>query len=203
MVAPLEIVYRPIADLIPYVRNSRTHSDAQIAQIAASIREFGWTNPVLTDGQRGVIAGHGRILAARKLGIEQVPCIELAHMSAAQKRAYVIADNQLAANASWDLDMLRVEVGDLTTEGFDVSLLGFDSDFMESLMAPAVTEGITDPDEVPDVPRGEPASVPGDLWIMGRHRLVCGDCTVVDVIDRVMPEKKADLCLHEHAGQCR
>lgn len=114
-----------VADLVPYARNSRTHSDAQVAQIAASIREFGFTNPVLVDGANGVIAGHGRILAARKLGMDTVPVIELAHLSEAQKRAYVIADNKLALNAGWDDEMLRLEISDLTDVGFDVSLLGF------------------------------------------------------------------------------
>jgi len=128
-----------IADLVPYARNSRTHSDAQVAQIAASIREFGFTNPVLVDGANGVIAGHGRILAARKLGMETVPVIELAHLSEAQKRAYVIADNKLALNAGWDDEMLRLEISDLTDVGFDVSLLGF-SDEELALMDPEESE---------------------------------------------------------------
>jgi ParB-like chromosome segregation protein Spo0J len=121
----LAITYRPIAELIPYARNSRMHSDEQVAQIAASIREFGFTNPVLVDGGRGIIAGHGRVLAARKLEMEAVPTIELAHLSEAQKRAYVIADNKLALNAGWDADLLRVEVADLQVQDFDMALLGF------------------------------------------------------------------------------
>lgn len=129
----------PLADLIPYARNSRTHSDAQVAQIAASIREFGFTNPVLVDGENGVIAGHGRILAARKLGMDTVPVIELAHLSEAQKRAYVIADNKLALNAGWDDEMLRLEISELTDAGFDVSLLGF-SDEELALMDPEESE---------------------------------------------------------------
>ena len=128
-----------VADLIPYARNSRTHSDAQVAQIAASIREFGFTNPVLVDGANGVIAGHGRILAARKLGMDTVPVIELAHLSEAQKRAYVIADNKLALNAGWDDEMLRLEISELTDAGFDVSLLGF-SDEELALMEPEESE---------------------------------------------------------------
>jgi len=129
----------PLADLIPYARNSRTHSDAQVAQIAASIREFGFTNPVLVDGANGVIAGHGRILAARKLGMDTVPVIELAHLTEAQKRAYVIADNKLALNAGWDDEMLRLEISELTDAGFDVSLLGF-SDEELALMDPEESE---------------------------------------------------------------
>ena len=128
-----------VADLIPYARNSRTHSDAQVAQIAASIREFGFTNPVLVDGANGVIAGHGRILAARKLGMDTVPVIELAHLSEAQKGAYVIADNKLALNAGWDDEMLRLEISELTDAGFDVSLLGF-SDEELALMDPEQVE---------------------------------------------------------------
>ena len=162
-----------VADLIPYARNSRTHSDAQVAQIAASIREFGFTNPVLVDGANGVIAGHGRILAARKLGMDTVPVIELAHLSEAQKRAYVIADNKLALNAGWDDEMLRVEISDLTDAGFDVSLLGF-SDEELAMMDPEQVEGLTDEDAVPDVPE-TPVTVPGDVWLLGAH-FECSEC---------------------------
>lgn len=129
-----KIVYRPVDALIPYARNSRTHSDEQVAQIAASIREFGWTNPVLVDGENGVIAGHGRILAARKLGLDTVPCIELAHLSETQKRAYIIADNKLAENAGWDNELLALEIGDLKLEGFDLELLGFDQAALDDLV---------------------------------------------------------------------
>lgn len=125
-----------VADLIPYARNSRTHSDAQVAQIAASIREFGFTNPVLVDGDRGIIAGHGRVLAARKLGMSTVPVIELAHLTEAQKRAYVIADNKLALNAGWDDDMLRAEFEELSAEGFDLALTGFGADEIAALNVP-------------------------------------------------------------------
>lgn len=162
-----------VADLIPYARNSRAHSDAQVAQIAASIREFGFTNPVLVDGANGVIAGHGRILAARKLGMDTVPVIELAHLSEAQKRAYVIADNKLALNAGWDDEMLRIEISELTDAGFDVSLLGF-SDEELALMDPEQVEGLTDEDAVPDVPE-TPVTVPGDVWLLGAH-FECSEC---------------------------
>ena len=122
----LEVTYRPIESLIPYARNSRTHSDAQVAQIAASIREFGWTNPVLIDAEGGIIAGHGRIMAGRKLGIKEAPCIVLANLTDAKRRAYVIADNKLALNAGWDVELLKIELGDLKALDFDLSLTGFD-----------------------------------------------------------------------------
>ena len=123
----MQIQPRPIEGLIPYARNSRTHSDEQVAQIAASIREFGWTNPVLVDGDNGIIAGHGRVLAARKMGMAEVPCIELAHLSEAQKKAYIIADNKLALNAGWDNELLALELGELHAADFDMALLGFDA----------------------------------------------------------------------------
>ena len=124
----LKIKYKPVADLIPYARNSRTHSDAQVAQIAASIREFGWTNPILLDGENGIIAGHGRVLAAQKLGETQVPTIELSHMTDNQKKAYIIADNKLALNAGWDDAMLTLEISDLKDVGYDLQITGFSID---------------------------------------------------------------------------
>lgn len=130
----LTVVHRPVSGLIPYARNSRTHSDAQVAQIAASIREFGFTNPVLIGADGGIIAGHGRVMAARKLGMEDVPCIELGHLTPAQRRAYVIADNRLALNAGWDEDMLRLELGELGDLGVDLDLLGFSGDELQALM---------------------------------------------------------------------
>lgn len=140
--ADLTIVYRPLAELIRYARNARTHSEEQVAQIAASIREFGWTNPVLIDGQDGIIAGHGRVLAARKLGIDPVPCIELAGLSEAQRRAYLLADNKLALNAGWDEALLRVELADLRDMAFDLSLIGFSGIELET----ALGEPLDDPD---------------------------------------------------------
>ena len=130
----MQIQPRPIEGLIPYARNSRTHSDEQVAQIAASIREFGWTNPVLVDGENGIIAGHGRVLAARKLGMAEVPCIELAHLSEAQKKAYIIADNKLALNAGWDNELLALELGELHAADFDMALLGFDAGELSAAM---------------------------------------------------------------------
>jgi hypothetical protein len=140
-----------VADLVPYARNARTHSDAQVARIAASIREFGWTDPILVDGDRGVIAGHGRLLAARKLGMDAVPVIELSHLSEAQKRAYVLADNRLALDAGWDEDLLRVELGDLRGLGFDLELTGFGADEIGKILVDAAA-GLTDPDLVPEAP---------------------------------------------------
>jgi ParB-like chromosome segregation protein Spo0J len=132
----IEIQYKPTEDLIPYARNSRTHSAEQVAQIAASIREFGWTNPILIDGENGIIAGHGRVLAAYKLGETQVPTIELSHMSDTQKRAYIIADNKLALNAGWDNEMLALEIDDLKDAGFDLSFTGFTIDDINALKTP-------------------------------------------------------------------
>ena len=149
MTRPADLDQRPIAELIPYARNSRTHSDAQVAQIAASIREFGFTNPVLIDGDGGIIAGHGRVLAARKLKMAAVPVLVLDHLTDAQRRAYVIADNKLALNAGWDDEALRVEIEALTADGFDLSLTGFDQAELDALLAPEPTQGLTDPDETP------------------------------------------------------
>jgi DNA modification methylase len=173
-----------VADLVPYARNARTHSDTQVAQIAASIREFGFTNPILVDGERGVIAGHGRLLAARKLGMAEVPTLELSHLSAAQRRAYVIADNRLALSAGWDDEMLRLELGDLRAEGFDLALTGFDSDEIGKLLLDT-GGGLTDPDAVPPVPEA-PITRTGDVWQLGRHRLICGDATDAGTVERVL-----------------
>ena len=189
----MKVVTKMVADLIPYVRNSRTHSDAQVAQIAASIKEFGWTNPILIDGENGIIAGHGRLLAARKLGQEKVPTIELSHLSEAQKRAYVIADNRLALNASWDDSMLALELQDLNNEHFDLSLLGFDADELNTLLNPIQeTIGLTDEDAVPEVPE-EPKTKLGDIYQLGRHRLMCGDSTSIDAVEKLMDGQKADM----------
>lgn len=187
----LQIAYRPISDLIPYARNSRTHSDEQVAQIAASIREFGWTNPVLIDGENGIIAGHGRVLAAQRLGMKEVPTILLDHMTDAQRRAYVIADNKLALNAGWDADLLKIELGELQGLDFDLSLIGFAPDELDKLLAPEEVEGLTDEDAVPEPPR-DPVSVRGDVWILGNHRLMCGDSTSTTDFDALVPER-ADM----------
>ena len=183
-----------IGALIPYARNSRTHSDAQVAQIAASIKEFGFTNPVLIDGGGGIIAGHGRVLAARKLGLTDVPCIRLDHLTDAQKRAYVIADNRLALNSGWDTEMLKVEFADLQELGFDLELTGFDLDEIKELLAPVGTEGLTDPDDAPPPPEN-PRTVPGDIWVMGKHRLLCGDSTSVSDLEKLTEGQLVDMWL--------
>lgn len=189
----VQIEYRPIEALIPYARNSRMHSDAQVAQIAASIREFGWTNPVLVDGSNGIIAGHGRVLAARKLGFDQVPVIELVHLSESQKRAYVLADNKLAENAGWDDELLRIELEALQAAGFDLSLTGFADDELAALMAElAGNEGLTDDDAVPKV-TDDPVSQPGDVWLLGEHRLLCGDATDPVALETLMGSDLADM----------
>jgi DNA modification methylase len=181
----LTITYRGVEDLFPYARNARTHSKEQVVQIAASIREFGWTNPVLVDGDRGIIAGHGRVMAARKLGLAEVPTIELRDMTEAQKRAYIIADNKLAENAGWDMELLALELADLAGLDFDLGLIGFDPDELTALLGRAQGEGLTDPDEVPDEP-ARAVTVAGDVWVLGRHRLICGSCTDAAVVAQVL-----------------
>jgi len=181
-----------VTALIPYAKNSRTHDDAQVAQIAASIKEFGWTNPILVDGDKGVIAGHGRLLAARKLGMAKVPTIELKDMTEAQKKAYVIADNKLALNAGWDTNFLSLELQELKDQDFDLTLLGFDDKELDALLAPETTEGLTDEDSVPDTPI-EPKTKLGDIYILGNHRLMCGDSTSIDAVGSLMQEDLADL----------
>ena len=190
----MQIQPRPIEGLIPYARNSRTHSDEQVAQIAASIREFGWTNPVLVDGDNGIIAGHGRVLAARKMGMAEVPCIELAHLSEAQKKAYIIADNKLALNAGWDNELLALEFGELQELGFDLDLTGFDADEVEALMPVEVPEGMTDDDAVPEVP-AEPVTKLGDVWLLGKHRVMCGDSTSIEALEQLCGGQLVDMWL--------
>jgi len=176
----LQIEYKPLAELIPFARNSRTHSDEQVAQIAASIREFGFTNPILIDGEGGIIAGHGRLAGARKLSLTEVPTITLSGLTDAQKRAYVIADNKLALNSGWDVEMLASELKGLGDEGFDLDLIGFSSDELAALLAEK-TEGLVDPDDAPEPPK-DPVSVLGDVWVLGNHRIVCGDSTDADCV---------------------
>lgn len=188
----LQIETRSVADLIPYAANSRTHSDAQVAQIAASIKEFGWTNPILIDGDNTIIAGHGRLLAARKLGMEEVPAIVLDYLSKAQQRALVIADNQLALNAGWDIDMLKAEIEDLNLEDFDLGLLGFDDKFLDGLLEHEPGKGLTDEDAVPEVPE-QPKTVLGDVWVLGNHRLMCGDSTSIDAVEKLMAGQQANM----------
>ena len=190
----MQVQQRKIEALIPYVNNSRTHSDEQVAQIAASVREFGWTNPILVDGQNGIIAGHGRLAAARKLGLAEVPVIVLDHLSDAQKKALVIADNKLASNAGWDDEMLRLELGDLQEMGFDATLTGFSTDELDALLNVIEgTDGLTDEDDVPEAPE-EPTTRLGDVWILGQHRLMCGDSTSIDAVEKLMNGQKSSFC---------
>jgi DNA modification methylase len=162
-----KLVWRKVTDLIPYARNSRTHSDEQVAQIAASIKEFGWTNPILTDGDNGIIAGHGRLAAA---------------------------DNRLALNAGWDNEMLTIELNDLMADGFALEILGFDPKELNALLEPEVVEGLTDEDAVPDVPE-EPKTKIGDIYQLGNHRLMCGDSTSIEHLERLCDGQAVDMWL--------
>jgi DNA modification methylase len=177
--------------LAAYKNNSRTHSGGQIKQIEESIKEFGFTNPVLLDKNNEIIAGHGRVLASKKMGIKKVPCIRLSHLTEQQKRAYVIADNQLALNAGWDEDILSLEIGDLSDNDFDISLLGFNDLELNGYLLKEF-EGLTDEDEVPEPPV-EPVTKLGDIWQLGKHKLICGDSTAKDTFKNLFNDNKADL----------
>jgi DNA modification methylase len=181
----LTIELRAIERLIPYARNARTHSDQQVAQIAASINEFGFCNPILVDPDDGIIAGHGRVLAARKLDLAEVPVIVLGHLSKNQRQAFMLADNQLALNAGWDEEMLRLELEDLTQSGFDVQIAGFNPEEIDRLLTDLSQEALADPDEVPPLDK-ELVTQPGDLWLLGDHRLLCGDGTKRSDLERVL-----------------
>ncbi|MFM2354269.1 MAG: hypothetical protein RLZZ528_5 [Pseudomonadota bacterium] len=189
-VRDLAITWRPIDQLIPYARNARTHSPGQVALIAGSIREYGWTNPVLIDGDNGIIAGHGRVLAARQLGMTEVPVIELAHLSAAQKRAYILADNRLAEAAGWDRDLLALELGDLRDLGMELADLGFEAAELDALFR--LAEADPREEEVPPVP-AVPVTRAGDLWLLGAHRLICGDATDAATVATVLGEVRPHL----------
>ena len=180
----------PIERLIPYARNARTHSDAQIAQIAASIREWGWTTPILVDEDGTVLAGHGRLAAARQLQMHEVPVIIASGWSDAKRRAYILADNKLALNAGWDDQILALELADIGND-FDLNLVGFTPDEVAALTPEQVKPGLTDDDAVPDVPE-QPITVLGDVWLLGKHRLMCGDSTSVDAIDKLLGAEQID-----------
>ena len=180
------------SSLIPYARNSRTHSEQQVSKIAASIKEFGFLNPVIVDGNNGIVAGHGRVLAAQKLGMDALPVIEANHLTDAQRRAYVIADNRLALDAGWDDEMLRVEFAELVDMDFDLELTGFTADEISALTVEEVPEGLTDEDAVPEVPE-TPVTVLGDVWLLGKHRVMCGDSTSIDAVERLMDGSKSDM----------
>ena len=186
------IINRKITELIPYVNNARTHSDEQVLQICSSIKEFGFTNPVLIDGENGIIAGHGRLMAAKKLGMEEVPTIELSHLSEAQRKAYILADNKLALNSGWDNDLLAIEFAELGELGFDLDLTGFSSEEIGALTPEEIPPGLTDEDSVPELPE-EPVTKLGDVWLCGNHRVMCGDSTSIDAVEKLMDGNKADM----------
>ena len=178
---PGKLEHWPIDRLRPYERNPRTHSAEQVTKIAASLLEFGWTNPILVDGDSGIIAGHGRLLAARELGMSIVPVIELAHLTEAQRRAYIIADNRLALDAGWDEDLLAEELKALEGLDFNLVLTGFDLDELHALLEDETAEEVPAPE-----PPEDPVSRPGDLWILGDHRLLCGDSSDPEAVDRLL-----------------
>ena len=184
----------PIDRLLPYIRNARTHSDEQVAQVAASIREFGFVNPILVGADGVIIAGHARLLAARKLGMAEVPVIVLDHLTESQRRAFVLADNKLALNAGWDEEMLRVELESLKDDDFNLDVVGFSAEELEVILAgpEETSEGLTDEDAVPDA-QEKVITVAGDVWLLGRHRLLCGDATVLADVEKVMAGGLADL----------
>ena len=195
----LKIDLRRVESLVPYARNSRTHSDEQIAQIMASMVEFGFTNPVLAD-EHGIVAGHGRVISASRIyasggtiklpsGGElprgTVPVIDVSGWSEAQRRAYIIADNKLAENAGWDMGLLKIEVGDLQGMDFDLTLLGFDEKVLAEMLVPDPEPGQTNPDQTPEPPQ-EPTTVRGDVWLLGGHRIICGDSTEADTVAKLL-----------------
>jgi site-specific DNA-methyltransferase (adenine-specific) len=186
------IEYVALDKLTPYARNSRTHSKDQVKQIAASIREFGFTNPVLIDDEGTIIAGHGRVLAAQHLQLTDIPCIRLGYLTETQRRAYVIADNKLALNAGWDEELLKLELEDLQLDGFDLGKIGFDAKELSEAMGLDDKEVVED--EVPEPPV-DPITKPGDLWLLGEHRLLCGDSTKAEDVERLMAGLRADLML--------
>ena len=188
----MQIEQRLLSELIPYINNSRKHSDDQVTQIAASIKEFGWTNPILVDGDNGIIAGHGRIMAAKKLGMTEVPVIELAHLSKEQRKALIIADNKLALNSDWDSNLLAIELKDLQDLGFDLNLTGFDADELANILQPDQIDGLTNEDDAPELPV-EPKTQLGDIYQLGNHRLMCGDSTNIDQVMQLMNGNEVDM----------
>ena len=185
------IEHWPLDRLIPHARNARTHSEEQVAQIAGSIAEFGFVNPVLVGDDGVIVAGHGRVLAARKLGLSEAPVIVLSHLTPTQRRALMIADNQIATNAGWNDEMLAAELAALKDEAFDLELLGFDDAELDRLLA-AELEPDDDADEAPEPP-ADPVSRPGDLWVCGEHRVLCGDATILADVEKVLDGELADM----------
>ena len=184
----------PVNKLIPYARNSRTHNDEQVAQIVASIKEFGFTNPILIGADDVIIAGHGRLLAAQRMGLKEVPVVRLPHLTETQRRALVIADNKIALNAGWDEEMLALEMKELKDFDFDLDILGFSEEELKDLEAfgEPETEAQSEEDEVPEAPK-EPITKYGDIWVMGEHRLICGDSTLYDDVKKLMQNETASM----------
>ena len=187
----MELIKKKVSDLIPYINNSRTHSEEQITQLISSIKEFGFTNPILLSPDNSIIAGHGRLQAVKRLGYEEVPCIIISGLTKTQIKALIIADNQLALNAGWDLEKLSVEVEGLQDEDFNIDILGFNNDFIKDLLKK--DEGLTDQDAVPEAKLNAKSKL-GDIWLLGKHKLMCGDSTTQDVL-KLFKEQKADLYL--------
>ena len=192
----LKIEYRKVSELLPYARNARTHSDAQVSQLAASIKEFGFNNPVAIDADGMILCGHGRVMAAQKLGLTEVPTVCLSHLSSTQKKAYILADNKLALNAGWDNDMLKVELEDLKFSNFDLDLVGFSTEELDEIMNQDEEPEVEDDDYTVAVPQ-EPKAKLGEIYILGKHRLMCGDSTSIQDVEKLMGggEYQADLLL--------
>jgi DNA modification methylase len=190
----LQVVTWPVERLIPYARNARTHSDEQVAQVAASIAEFGFVNPILVGPDGVIIAGHARLLAARKLRMTEVPVLVLGHLTETQRRALVLADNRLALDAGWDEEMLKVELESLREDGFDLDIVGFTDEEIEDLLRDPeqVVEGNTDEDTAPELPETA-VTVQGDLWVLGEHRVLCGDSTQIEAVEKVLAGGLADM----------
>lgn len=188
----MKIIYKKVQDLIPYVNNSRTHSEEQVNQICASINEFGFTNPLLIDEKDSIIAGHGRLMASKKLGMEEVPCVVLEGLTEAQKKAYIIADNKMALNAGWDEELLKIELENLKELDFDLELTGFNVDELDDILGKNEEEVEIVEDEVPEVPE-EPKAKLGDIYQLGRHFLMCGDSTSEEDVAKLMNGVKADM----------
>lgn len=196
----LKIEYRDPKDLIPYANNARTHSEEQVTQIASSIKEFGFNNPILLDGENGVIAGHGRLLASIKLGLSRVPCIELSHLSEVEKKAYILADNKIALNSDWDVGTLKLELDALKLDDFDLSLTGFDVGEIEAFSGGddedgEAEDGADDAAVLDTELTAEPKTKKGDVWILGEHKLMCGDSTLPEDLEKLIGDEKIALLL--------
>jgi DNA modification methylase len=187
----MELIKKKVSELIPYINNSRTHSEEQVTQIASSIKEFGFTNPILIEKDNSIIAGHGRLQAVKKLGYDEVPCIVISGLTKTQIKALIIADNQLALNAGWDIEKLSVEIEGLEEDKFDLSILGFEDDFIKDLLNKE-NKGLTDEDAVPEI-KENPKSKLGDIFTLGNHRLMCGDATIHSDVEKLMNKSLADL----------